>query len=84
MNEVRYGIIGIGNMGSNHVKALVEGRVENGVLAAVCDINPARLQWAKEQKTDVAVFDTAESFFENADVDALHRRFFLRFLSAGG
>ena len=71
MNEVRYGIIGIGNMGSNHVKALVEGRVENGVLAAVCDINPARLQWAKEQKTDVAVFDTAESFFENADVDAV-------------
>jgi len=48
MEKVRYGIIGIGVMGSRHANRLFAGEDPNGVLAAVCDIDPARLTWAKE------------------------------------
>ncbi len=40
---VRFGIVGAGNMGTFHAKALLDGKVPRGVLAAVCDPNPARL-----------------------------------------
>ncbi len=71
MNTVRYGIIGIGNMGTTHAKNLYEGKIENAVLSAICDINPDRLAWANETLPGVATFETAEIFFENAEVDAV-------------
>lgn len=71
MNQVRFGIIGIGNMGSTHVKGFVRNQVPGAVLTAVCDINPARLEWAREQKADLEVYNTAEEFFEKANVDAV-------------
>ncbi len=37
MEKVRFGIIGVGNMGSAHAKNFLAGKVENGVLTAVCD-----------------------------------------------
>ena len=46
MKKVRLGIIGIGNMGTAHVKSLTEGKVPDIELAAVADENPARLEWA--------------------------------------
>ena len=42
MEKVRFGIIGIGNMGSSHSKNLLAGKVENGVLTAICDLKPAK------------------------------------------
>ena len=48
MKQVRMGIIGIGVMGSRHAEYLFEGEVKNAVLAAVCDIKPNRLEWAKD------------------------------------
>ena len=47
MDKVRFGIAGIGNMGSSHVKRLLDGSVPNAELTAVCDVKPARLEWAK-------------------------------------
>lgn len=44
MKHVRIGIIGVGNMGSNHVRCLLDGRIKQAELAAVCDIDPARLE----------------------------------------
>ena len=43
MNQkIRLGIIGIGNMGSGHACAVVDGERPDFVLTAVADINPAR------------------------------------------
>ena len=58
MKKVRFGIIGIGNIGTVHVKNLLGGKVENGVLGAVCDIDPERIKWVHEQENgaDVPVF----------------------------
>jgi predicted dehydrogenase len=48
MNIVRIGIIGIGNMGSAHAQSIFQGKVNNIVLTAVCDIDEGRLEWAKQ------------------------------------
>ena len=48
MNKVKIGIIGIGNMGSSHYNSILDGRVPNMEVVAVADINPQRLEWAKD------------------------------------
>jgi predicted dehydrogenase len=72
VNEVRIGIIGIGNMGSSHAQLLQKGVISGGVLTAVCDINPARLQWAEEKLGDsVLRFGAVEALLESPAVDAV-------------
>ena len=58
MEKVRFGIIGVGNMGSGHSKNLLAGKVENGVLAAVCDLKQSKLDAIKalEGAENVATF----------------------------
>lgn len=72
MDQVRIGIIGIGNMGISHSKYLKKGEVPGGVLTAVCDINPERLKWAKENLGEqVLIFDTPETLFDSGAVDGV-------------
>ena len=40
MDNVRIGIVGLGNIGQIHVNNLLEGKVERGVLTAVADAFP--------------------------------------------
>ena len=49
MNQIRLGIIGYGNMGTGHAKNILEGKCPEIELAAIADINPKRLQAAKEE-----------------------------------
>ena len=39
MEKVRFGIIGVGNMGSGHSKNLLAGKVENGVLRVTGELH---------------------------------------------
>ena len=71
MEKVRIGIIGIGNMGSNHVQRLEKGDVPEMVAAAVCDINPERLEWAEKNYPDIPRFDDAEKMMDSGLVDAI-------------
>lgn len=72
MQQIRMGIIGIGVMGSRHAQSLFAGDVDHMVLTAVCDIKPARLQWAEEQFGDrVARFEKAENLMDSGLVDAV-------------
>lgn len=68
---IRFGIIGVGNIGSAHAKALFNRQVEGAELAAVCDISPDRRRWATETLPGVAVFDTDDAFFAANAVDAV-------------
>lgn len=72
MKKVRFGIIGIGNIGTVHVKNLLGGKVENGVLGAVCDIDPERIKWVHEQENgaDVPVFADYHEMFASGLIDA--------------
>ncbi len=47
MDQVRFGIVGLGNMGSSHTQNLFGGKVPHAVLTAVCDLKQDRLDWAK-------------------------------------
>lgn len=71
MSKVRFGIIGIGNMGSAHALSLIED-IQGAELTAVCDSNPDRLQWAKEQLPgQVLAFGNSEDFFASRAMDAV-------------
>ncbi|MEI7832930.1 MAG: Gfo/Idh/MocA family oxidoreductase [bacterium] len=71
MDKVRLGIIGFGGMGSSHGRYLAKDGVPKCVLTAVADIDPKRLELAKEISPDVQVFDTADALFAANVVDAV-------------
>lgn len=72
MNEVRIGIIGIGNMGTSHAQNLINGRVPGGKLVAVCDERSERLAWAKSTfGEEVKTFSNVDEFFAYEDMDAV-------------
>lgn len=71
MKKLRYGIIGIGNMGSAHAVHLLD-KVEGAELAAVCDTAPERLEWAAKQLPETVLrFDTAEALLASGTIDAV-------------
>ena len=80
-DKVKIGIIGIGNMGSGHFGNILNGFCPEIEVRAVADINPARLEWAKEnlkereQKgehhSDVAMFDDASKMLKSGLIDAV-------------
>lgn len=72
MDQVRLGIIGIGGMGTNHVRSIMDGKVPNMVLTAVADVRQSRLDWAKENlPKDVAVFADGKELIDSGTVDAV-------------
>lgn len=54
--KLRLGIVGLGNMGSGHMMNILNGKVPNVELAAVCDIRPDRLNLAIEKAPCVPCF----------------------------
>ena len=71
MNQIRLGIIGIGNMGSGHAGNLLAGRCPDLDLVAVADINPDRIAWAKEHlQKDITYFDDAMTMLDSGLIDA--------------
>lgn len=71
MEQVRIGIIGIGNMGTAHANNIKDGKCPEIRLTAVADINPKRLEWAAEKlDPSVAKFSTAEEMLDSGLIDA--------------
>lgn len=71
MEKVRYGIIGIGNMGTAHAKWL-SNDIKGAELTAICDSNLERHQWAKENVSDsVQLFASTEEFFASKAFDVV-------------
>lgn len=68
MEPVKIGIIGIGNMGSDHAVALK--KVSGAKLTAVCDFKPERYDMLPEDvRKGVAFYNTDEDFFEKSGVE---------------
>ena len=44
MDKVKFGIIGMGNMGTGHLGYFCAGKIKNGEVTAVADVNPAKLE----------------------------------------
>ena len=43
MNNLRLGIVGLGNMGGTHARAMLAGKIPRVQLTGICDNDPARL-----------------------------------------
>ncbi len=71
MEKLRFGVVGVGNMGSSHVIYLSEGKVTNAVITAVCDIKQDRLDWAKGINPDLECFLDYKEMLSSGKVDAI-------------
>ena len=58
-------------MGTSHTKNLVAGKVPGMELTAVCDINPKRLDVAKNEYGIENLFDDAIKMYESGLIDAV-------------
>ena len=67
MNQIKLGIIGMGNMGSGHFRNVQEGKCPSVKVTAVCDINPERLKNLGE----IASFTDADKMLESGLVDSV-------------
>lgn len=70
MDIVRYGIVGLGNMGTHHVNYLSTGGLEGGSLGAVCDLDPKKVETAAG-KLDVPRFANHREMFASGKIDAV-------------
>ena len=83
MKKVRLGILGMGNMGSGHLDNILKGKCPEIEVTAVCDLNPARLEWTKERlekhrmecptldAPDIACFADGDEMFTSGLIDAV-------------
>lgn len=72
MNKVKFGIIGMGNMGTGHLGFFNEGKISNGVVTAVADISEKKREAIKEKLPENCVcFSSGDELIDNADVDAV-------------
>jgi len=68
MDKARLGIVGLGNMGSAHVKSI--GELTNATLTAVCDIDAAKAEKFAEQ-SGAKAFTDAEAMFRSGLIDGV-------------
>ena len=81
MEKVRVGVIGIGGRGSGHAKYFPAGDIPHGELTAVCDIDPDRIQWSRDNlggagyncdsSSNVRTFDNGDDLIASGAVDAI-------------
>lgn len=74
MELVRYGIIGMGNMGSGHLKNFMkEGNIPNAKVVAIADVKPQRIQATLDAYpgTDFLTYASGEELIDDGKVDAV-------------
>jgi predicted dehydrogenase len=72
MDQVRIGIIGLGNIGSGHAGCIIREEITGCRLAAVCDSNPECLQLAGANFGEaVRIFGDVEALLAAGVVDAV-------------
>ena len=72
MDKVRFGIIGIGNMGTEHAKYLSKGEIDGAELTAVCDLKQERLDWVKNNLGEnIARFTDYKELLHSGLVDCV-------------
>ncbi len=72
MKKVRFGIIGIGNIGTVHARYLLAGKIGDACLAAVCDNNPDKHAAIRALVGEtVPLFDDARAMLQSGLIDAV-------------
>lgn len=71
MDKLRLGIIGIGNQGSNYLRASANGGFTEAVVTAAADINPARFEAAEKILPGTVCFGSAQELIDSGLCDAV-------------
>ncbi len=72
MEQVRMGIIGIGNMGSGHAGTINDGKIPGMKLTAVADLRESRRKWAEEKLAgEVKIFEDGRELIDSGLCDAV-------------
>ena len=72
MEQVRLGIIGVGNMGSGHTANIMAGKVPEVRITAAADLRESRREWAKENMPEgTAIFEEGDSLIKSGTCDAV-------------
>ena len=71
MSKIKLGIIGIGNMGSSHIKNSINGQIEGVELVAVCDTSKDRRDFVEKTYPDLKVFEDATSLYKSGLIDSV-------------
>lgn len=71
MENIRVGIVGIGNIGSVHAKTIYGGRIEGMRLCAICDTDAERLAKAGRDYAECATFSDYREMVKSGKIDAL-------------
>ncbi len=69
MHDIRLGIIGVGNIGRHHANYLLEGKVRNARLTALCSGTPKKLESYRER--GVRLFENSIDLLQSGEVDAV-------------
>lgn len=70
--KIRLGIIGIGNMGSEHAKNIKNGKCSDFELTAIADNNYERLEWSKTKQygENITYFENAIDMLDSGLIEA--------------
>ena len=73
MQKVRFGIVGIGNMGTAHCKSFLEGKIANGVLTAICNKRTSKMDaiLALDGAEEVVAFTDYKELLHSGLCDAI-------------
>ena len=56
MEKIKFGIIGAGNQGTLYSEKIFgAGKIENGVVSAICDTNPKKIEILKGKLNDDSI-----------------------------
>ena len=73
MKKVRFGVVGMGKQGSFYAKLLLDGKIEKGVLTAVCNQSADKLKRfvGEHERQNVATFTDYKTMFTSGVCDAV-------------
>ncbi len=73
MKKVRFGMVGVGKQGTGYIKKFFnEGKVENGELVAICDIDPAAIKNVTEELGFKGeIFTDYKEMIDSGKIDAV-------------
>lgn len=72
MRKIKLGIIGLGNIGAQHYRNVLDGKCPEIEVTALCDINPDRFLWVRdtyaEYQNDAASIPFPEMFSDATEM----------------
>ena len=71
MKKIRFGIVGIGNQGSYYAGLFKNGKIDNGELTCVCDINKEKIKLFQNNNPNIKTFENYKDMVKSGLCDVV-------------